>query len=284
MQIASNKPAKSKGLSFAANVLIVLGLILILIPLYLTVITALKTKSELLRNFFALPQSLYLGNFQYILSKPDYYYAIGNSLMITGCALAVMLVMLPTLSFALSRGMKSARLFRAFYYIIIAGIFVPFQVRMLPLMKLMTRIGLMNRLGIIILYIATSTCEGTFLYVGFLAHIPQDLEEAAYIDGASTNLLYWRIIYPLMLPITATVMIKNGLWIWNDFMMPLIMLNKSAQYHTITLFQHAFKTAYTADYTLAFATFIMSILPIMLLYVFCQKYIIAGLTNGAVKG
>lgn len=282
------KTVKNRGnrgaLSYTANVLIVIGMIFILFPLYLTVITALKTKGELLRNFFTLPESLYLGNFQYILSKPDYFSAIGNSLFITGTALAVMLITLPTLSFALSRGMKSARLFKVIYYLIIAGIFVPFQVRMLPLMKMMTAIGLMNRTGIIILYIATSTCEGTFLYVGFLAHIPQDLEEAAYIDGASTNLLYWKIIYPLMLPITATVMIKNGLWIWNDFMLPLLMLNKSAQYHTVTLFQHAFKTAYTADYTLAFATFIMSILPIMLLYLFCQKYIIAGLTSGAVKG
>lgn len=267
-----------------SRAIILLGMLLILIPLYLTIITALKTKSELLRNFFALPQSFYLGNFREILSEPDYFYAISNSIMITGASLVCMLFILPMLSFPLSRAMKVSRLFKALYIIVIAGIFVPFQVRMLPLIKLMNALHLTNRLGIIILYIATSACEGTFLYVGYLSTVPQDLEEAAYIDGASTHGVFWRVIYPLLKPITATVMIKNGLWIWNDFMLPLIMLNKSSRYHTVTLFQYAFKTAYTTDYTMAFATVIMAMLPIMLLYMFCQKYIVSGLTNGAVKG
>lgn len=265
-------------------VLLGIGLLFILIPLYLTVITSVKTKDELLRSFFAFPQGLYLGNFQAILAKPDYFYAIGNSLMITAVSLVVMAFVLPMLAYPLARAMYQSRPFRIIYFLVIAGIFIPFQVRMLPLMKLMNAIGLMNRAGIIILYIATSACEGTFLYTGYLASVPVDLEEAAYIDGASTNRLFWRIIYPLLKPITATVLIKNGLWIWNDFMLPLLMLNKSSKIHTVTLFQYAFKTAYTTDYTLAFATFIMSMLPIMLLYVFAQKYIISGLTSGAVKG
>lgn len=275
---------RSSQLNLGQRALLLTGLLLILIPLYLTVITALKTKSELMRNFFAFPEGLYLGNFEHILSKPDYYFAIGNSLLITAVSLLVMAFMLPVMSFAMARGMRRSCLLKALYFIVIAGIFVPFQVRMLPLMKLMTFFGLTNRVGIVLLYCATSTCEGVFLYVGYLAHLPVDLEAAAHIDGASTNGLFWRIIYPLLTPITATVMIKNGLWIWNDFMLPLLMLNKSSESHTITLFQYAFKTAYTTDYTLAFATFIMSMLPIMLLYSFCQKYIISGLTNGAVKG
>ncbi len=261
-----------------------LGLLLIGIPIYLTIITSFKTSGELLRSFFAFPESFYLGNYEYILSKPDYFYAIRNSIMITGVSLLVMIVILPMMSYPLSRGMRESRLFRAIYYIVIAGIFVPFQVRMLPLMKIVSALGIMNRGGIILLYIATSTCEGTFLYVGYLASIPRDLEEAAYIDGASTNTVFWRVMFPLLKPITGTVLIKNGLWIWNDFMLPLLMLNKNAESHTITMFSYAFKTAYTTDYTLAFATFVMSILPIMLLYIFAQKYIVSGLTTGAVKG
>lgn len=265
-------------------IVIIAGLMAILLPLYLTVITALKTKSELIRNFFSLPESFYLGNFKEILADPDYFYAITNSLMITGLSLGGMLIILPMLSYALSRGMTSSRVFKIMYLIVIAGIFVPFQVRMLPLIKLTNMLHLTNRLGIIILYIATSVCEGTFLYVGFLSSIPNELEEAAYIDGAGTPYLFRKIIYPLLKPITATVMIKNGLWIWNDFMLPLIMLNKSSEYHTVTLFQYSFKTAYTTDYTMSFATFMMAMLPLLILYIFCQKYIVSGLTNGAVKG
>ncbi len=276
--------AKLDKMGLPSILVIVIGMILILLPLYLTIITALKTKKELIRNFFSLPKSLYLGNFKEIVTDPDYFYAITNSLMITGVSLLVMMVILPMLAYPLGRGMKKSRLFHAMYLIVIAGIFVPFQVRMLPLVKLMNALHLTNRLGIIILYIATSVCEGTFLYVGYLGSIPEELEDAAYIDGASTAYLFRKIIYPLLKPITATVMIKNGLWIWNDFMLPLIMLNKSSKYHTITLFQYSFKTAYTTDYTLAFATFLMAMLPLLILYVFCQKYIMSGLTNGAVKG
>lgn len=264
--------------------IVLAGLIMIILPLYLTVITALKTKGELIRNFFALPESFYLGNFKKIIGDPDYFYAITNSLVITGCSLGVMLFLLPMLAYPLSRGMRVSRLFRVMYLIVVGGIFVPFQVRMLPLIKLMNMLQLTNRLGIIILYIATSVCEGTFLYVGYLSSVPGELEEAAYIDGAGTAYVFRRIIYPLLKPITATVMIKNGLWIWNDFMLPLIMLNKSSKFHTITLFQYSFKTAYTTDYTMSFATFLMAMLPLLVLYVFCQKYIVSGLTSGAVKG
>lgn len=275
---------KKRGADVFVYAFLCVGLLTIIVPIYLTLITAFKTSGELIRSFFALPETLYLGNFEYILSKPDYFYALGNSIMITGISLLIMMFILPMLSYPLSRGMKRSKLFNTIYYFVIAGIFVPFQVRMLPLMKIVSALGIMNRIGIILLYVATSTCEGTFLYVGFLSSVPEEVEEAAYIDGASTNQVFWTIIFPLLKPITSTVMIKNGLWIWNDFMLPLLMLNKSAQWHTVTMFTYAFKSAYTTDYSLAFATFVMSMLPIMVLYVFAQRYIIGGLTSGAVKG
>ncbi len=264
--------------------ILAVGILIIALPFYLTVITPFKTSSEILGNFFSFPKSFYLGNFMKVLSKPDYYYAIGNSIIITGIAVAIMSILLPMLAYPLSRGMREKRIFKVIYFIIVCGIFVPFQVRMLPLMKLVNALGLMNIPGIIVLYVATSVCEGTYLYVGYMASMPTSMEEAAYIDGASTNKTFWMIVYPLLRPITATVLIKNSLWIWNDFFMPLLVLNRSYKLHTITLFQHSFKTAYTTDYTLAFTTFLMSILPIMLVYIFAQKHIISGLTNGAVKG
>ncbi|HPF88760.1 MAG TPA: ABC transporter permease subunit, partial [Candidatus Limiplasma sp.] len=131
--------------------------------------------------------------------------------------------------------------------------------------------------------ISSLTCEAVFLYVGFLTSIPTDMEEAAYIDGATTAQTFVMVVLPLMQPILATVLIRNGLWIWNDFMLPLITLNRSAKYWTITLFQYNFRTEYSVDYSLTFATFCMSMLPIMVFYVFMQKNIIGGLTSGAIK-
>lgn len=124
----------------------------------------------------------------------------------------------------------------------VAGIFVPFQVKMLPMVKLMSQLGLLNRVGAILLYIANSTCEGVFLMVGYLASMPTDLEEAAYIDGASTNQVFYRIVRPIMKPIISTVVIKNSLWIWNDYFMPSLVLNQSNLNRTLTLYQYSFRT------------------------------------------
>lgn len=287
MKTLSKKPfliQQKNHAGLLAKTILTLGILVIVLPLYLTVITPFKTSSEILGNFFALPKTFYLGNFKKIFSKPNYFYAIRNSIVITGCSVAIMSIILPMLAYPLARGMQEQKVFKFIYFLIVSGIFVPFQVRMLPLMKLVNTLGLMNISGIIILYIATSTCEGTYLYVAFMASMPKDMEEAAYIDGAGTHVLFWKIIYPLLKPITATILIKNSLWIWNDFFLPLLVLNRSYKLHTIVLFQHSFKTAYTTDYTLAFTTFFMSILPIILVYISAQKYIIPGLTSGAVKG
>ena len=134
-----------------------------------------------------------------------------------------------------------------------------------------------------VLCISSSTCESVFLLVGYMSAIPRDMEEAAYIDGAGTFLTYRTIVFPLLKPMLATVLIRQGLWMWNDFMLPLITLNRSWKYWTLTLFQYNFQTDYAVDYSLTFATFVMSMLPILVFYCFMQKAIIGGLTSGAVK-
>ncbi|MCH3917951.1 MAG: carbohydrate ABC transporter permease [Spirochaetia bacterium] len=153
----------------------------------------------------------------------------------------------------------------------------------MPLVILMSRLKMMNTTGLILLAIGSSTCEAVFLYVGFLDSIPRSMEDAACIDGATTAQTFRLIIFPLMRPIIATVLIKNGLWMWNDFMMPLIILNRTWKNWTLTLYQYNFQSKYTTNYALAFAAFVISMLPIMIFYVFMQKDIIGGLTNGAVK-
>jgi len=259
------------------------GAFLILVPLYICIITTFKTEAESAISFFTLPKSFYLNNYIEILENPKLYYAFGNTLLVAGVSLACNFVIMPAMSFAVSRSMQDSKYFRVLYYFLLIGIFIPFQVRMMPLVKLMSGLGILNQRGLIILYIAQATCESVFLYVGFLATVNKNLEEAAYIDGANTFQTYLKVVLPLMKPIIATVMIREGLAYWNDFMLPLITLNRSWKSWTLTIFQYNFQSEFSVDYSLSFACFVIASLPIVIFYIIMQKQIIGGLTSGAVK-
>ncbi|MDD6790288.1 MAG: carbohydrate ABC transporter permease [Lachnospira sp.] len=265
-------------------ILLIFGTILILFPVYICLVTTFKGQSETATSYFSLPKSLYLGNFQEILNSPKLYYAYGNTLFITGISLIGSLILMPAMSFSISRGMRDSKVFRAIYFYLLVGIFIPFQVRMVPLVKLLTNIGMMNQVGLTILYIAHATCESVFLYTGYLNGISQSLEESAYIDGATTFIVYRKIILPLMKPIIVTVMIREGLATWNDYLLPLITLNKSWKMWTLTLYQNAFQSEFSVNYNQAFACFVLASLPVVIAYLILQKQIIGGLTAGAVKG
>lgn len=271
---------KNLGIYFALS----LGACLILFPFYICIVTTFKTASESSISFFTLPTSFYLENYKSILIDPKLYYAYGNTLLITVCALCCNLVIMPAMSYSMSRGMKRTTAFLWMYRFLLMGIFIPFQVRMMPLAKLMGQLGILNQIGMVFLYIAHATCESVFLYVGYLESISPTLEESAYIDGASTIQTYMKIIFPLMRPMIATVLIREGLAMWNDFMLPLIALNRSWKMWTLTIFQYNFQSEFSVDYNLAFACFVIASLPIILFYLLMQKQIVGGLTTGAVKG
>ena len=249
----------------------------------MAIIAAFKTPLENMNSYFAFPKSLYLGNFIEVLNKQGYYQSVFNTFYITVLGIAGMMVILPMASFPIARKMGTSRVYRMLYFFMLVGIFVPFQVKMMPLVKLAGSMGLMNVNGIILLYLAGSVCEGVFLYVGYIQSIPADLEEAAYIDGASTLRTYVSVVLPLVKPMIATVSIKNALWLWNDFLMPLLILNKSTGDWTLTLFQYNFKTKFSSDPTLIMTSFLLSMLPIFIAYIFAQRYIIGGLVSGGVK-
>lgn len=262
---------------------LVIGVLFIILPLYMTIITAFKTTAENTASFFALPQQFKFDNFKTVLEGGRYFKALLNTFYITISVIIGNIIIMPAMSYAISRSMPTSRVYRWAYYFLLLGIFIPFEVKMIPLVKQLSAFRMLNPTGLIILYIASSTCEAVFLYVGYLKSIPRDLEEAANIDGATTLQTYMNVIFPLIKPIMVTVVIRNGLWIWNDFMLPLVTLNRSWEYWTITLFQYNFRTEYSVDYSLTFATFCMSMLPILIFYIFMQKNIIGGLTSGAIK-
>ena len=263
---------------------LIIGVAAIMFPIYICVITTFKTPAETAISYFKLPESFYLGNYLDILSNPKLYYAYGNTFYITIFSLLGSLLLMPAMSFAISRGMAESKPFKIIYYYLLVGIFIPFQVRMVPLVKLLSSIGMMSQSGLVILYIAHATCESVFLYTGYLATMSSSMEEAAYIDGAGTLQIYWKVVFPLMKPMIVTVMIREGLAMWNDYLLPLITLNKSWKMWTLTLFQNAFQAEFSVNYSQAFACFVLASLPIVLFYLVMQKHIIGGLTSGAVKG
>lgn len=273
-----------KKTTISVYILLLLGCILIAFPLYICLITTFKTPTETAISYFTLPHSFYLGNYIEILSNPKLYYAVGNTVFITVLSVFGSLLIMPAMSYSISRGMAESKGFRILYVFLLIGIFLPFQVRMVPLVKLLSSLHMLNQTGLVVLYIAHATCESVFLYVGFLNSISTSIEEAAYIDGAKTSQIFVKIIAPLMKPIIATVIIREGLSIWNDFMLPLVTLNRSWKLWTLTLYQYIFQSEYGVDYNLAFTCFVVASLPIIVLYVIMQKQIIGGLTNGAVKG
>ena len=269
---------------FFLYLILTLGALLILFPMYITITTTFKTPAESAVSFFTLPKSLYLGNYATVLQDEKLYYAYGNTILITVVSLLGEMLILPPMGFALSRGMKQNRFFKGLYFFFLLGIFLPWQVRMMPVVKLMGWLNLLSPLGITLLYVAHATCESMFLYVGYLATVSDSIEEAAYIDGASTFQVYTRVILPLMTPILSTVLIREGLAIWNDFQMPLITLNRSSKLWTLTIYLNNFQSELSVDYNLSFACLMLTCLPIVIFYIIMQKQIMGGLTSGAVKG
>ena len=274
---------KRKQNNILTYFILILGVLLIILPLYVTVVTAFKSNEQSAQSFFSLPIPLYLESFKEILLSEKYYRALMNTVYITAIVLLGNVLIMPAMSYAVARRMPHSRWYRYVYFFLLLGIFIPFQVKMMPLVKMLSSLEMMNPTGLAILCISSSTCESVFLFVGYMGAIPVDMEEAAQIDGASTFLTYRAIVFPLLKPMLATVLIKQGLWIWNDFMLPLITLNKSWENWTLTLFQYNFKTEYSINYSLTFATFVVSMIPLIVFYCFMQKMIIGGLTTGAVK-
>lgn len=213
-------------------------------------------------------------------------------------ALVVLLIVIPlTIALALNRIRRLSTLFRSIYFIpavismVTVGLIwnelfyraVPAIGEMLNIEALSTKLKLCNIPGLIIMCVTLASSQGVFLLVNYIRSVPRDLEEAAYIDGCGTVKAYVKIVLPMIKPILATIFVLNALWVWNDFQMPLLILNQSQDMWTLPLFQYNFKSQYSFDYNLAFASYLIAMIPVLIAYACAQKHIVSGLTQGAVK-
>ena len=267
---------------FLRNALLCIGIVLIVIPMWLVLINSFKTLEEASQSFFALPRSVNLDNVRELLNGQNYFHHVGNSLLVTVVSMTVVAIFIPMVSYAIARNMRR-RYYKFLYTYIMLGLFIPSQIVLLPIVKQMASLNMMNIWGLILLYITFSLTRGVFLFVNYIRVLPIEIEEAAQIDGCTVVQTYFRIVIHLIKPMISTLVIMDALWFWNDFQLPLFLLNRSRDLWTLPLFQYNFKTEYSFDYPMAFTAYLISLLPMLVVYCFCQKYIISGLTAGAVK-
>src|SRR5699024_4863289 len=263
------------------TILIALGSLLILVPLYITISIALKNPQELAESALSFPSNFHWENFTRAIETTNFFNALKNSAVITICTLVLTILSNAIVAYAIARNMHK-KFFKGLYYYFVSALFIPFPIIMLPIVKQTSALGLNNSAGLILLYVVYGMAMNIFIYVGYIRSIPIELEEAATMDGASTWGVFWKIIFPVLTPINATVGILTCLWAWNDFLLPLVILSDSAD-STLPLVQYVFQTEFGTDYNLAFASYLMAMAPMIIVYLIAQKWIIGGVVKESIK-
>lgn len=251
-------------------------------PLYLVFVNSVKTVREIYLSPLGLPVEISWNNFGRVMEKINFGQALKNSLLFVVFGVAGLLVICSMAAYRLAR--HRTRVNKFVYLLLVSSILVPFQTVMIPLIKIIASIGLYNtRIGVLLAYYGYGIPFAVFLFYGFLSSIPREIEEAALIDGGSLFQVYRCIILPLLKPICVTVAVLDVLWIYNDFLLPFVLISDN-ELRTLPLVMYTFFTAYERPWDLAMASLTMVLTPAIIMFVILQKQITGGIVSGAVKG
>lgn len=257
--------------------------IIYVFPFVLVILNSIKERRTVANDPLAFPTDPQWSNFSGAIDKMDFWKVLMNSFIVTTLSVSAIIIASSLLAYYLSR--TPSKFSSTTFLVLVASMVVPFQALMIPFVGLFGQNGLnfpTNQFTIAFFYVGFGVALSTFLYHGFLSNVPRSLDEAAAIDGASPFVTFRKVIFPLLGPVTATVAIINALWIWNDFLLPSIVLIDNDQ-RTLPLRTFVFVGKYTSDYGLAMAGLLLSIIPIVAFYFLMQKRIIAGISAGALK-
>ncbi len=247
-------------------------------PALFVILSSFKTDAAITRTPLALPEGLNLANYARAWSAMNFPMTVLRTLAVTAGGVAGIIFFSAMAAYKLAR--TPTRLSWVIYAVFVFAMVIPFQIIMVPVVVLATDLGIKDFWGIIPMYWGLGMPMATFMYHGFVKGVPRELEESAAIDGAGGFYTYFRVVFPLLKPVTATVAILNSLWIWNDFLLPLIVIKKG----TLQLEQMKFYGLFLREYGPLTASLVLSALPIVVFYLFLQRYIIKGVAAGAVKG
>jgi len=263
--------------------LLVISIVFILYisPLLLVLLNSFKTTKEFLLSPLSLPDKLNFQNYIEAFSKMNFISGFTNTIIITVLSTLFIVLFSSMTAYILVR--RSWRFNRYMFFIMVGSMLIPFQAIMIPLLRIFGSIGMMNsRWALIYMYIGFGASLAVFIYHGFIKSIPLELEEAAMIDGATRTQVFFHIIFPLLKPTTITIAVLDILWIWNDFLLPNLVLLRQSQM-TLPLSTYRFYLTYTVDYGLLMAGLVMTVAPLILMYLFLQRYIIKGIIQGSIK-
>ncbi|WP_078392949.1 carbohydrate ABC transporter permease [Shouchella patagoniensis] len=272
---------QKKKRNWLVTSLLILGSLVILFPLYLTINIALKTPQEMGEPLLSLPNEWRFQNFADAMELTNFFSAFTNSFIVTTAVVVLTVLSNSLVSYAIARNMHKG-FYKALFYYFVSAMFVPFPIIMLPLVRQTAIWNMDNLFGLIVLYIVFQLSFNVFIYVGYIKSIPVELEEAAVMDGASSWGIFWKVIFPLLGPMNATVAILTALYAWNDFLLPLVILTDPAD-ATLPLTQYIFQSEFSTNYNLAFASYLLAMLPMILVYLIAQRWIIGNVTRGAIK-
>lgn len=278
------------------KILYTVGLLLSLLyisPFYILVANSFKSKRELFQSTINLPASLSLENFKIAADRLSLFWledfrgnidifasSLFNSLFITIASVSIIVILSSMAAWMLVR--TKSKMSTIIFFIFISAMLVPFQAVMLPLVALSGVLGIQNQFGLIFMYLGFGSSLSIFLYHGFIKSLPISVEEAAIVDGCSPWQVFWKIVFPMLKPIHITVASLNVIAIWNDYLLPSLMVNRTGM-QTIPLQMFLFFGGYTKEWHLAMAGLLLAIIPIIIFYFIAQKHIIEGITAGASK-
>ncbi|WP_379151635.1 carbohydrate ABC transporter permease [Paenibacillus sp. sgz5001063] len=274
--------AKKRWAEIALLTLTLVLAILFFFPIFFNLMSAFKSNAEIMNDAVAFPTGLYLDSFKYLLTETDFPRAIVNSLILTLVSIIAQVLIIPMAGYAIER--RDSRWTKMVFLYFLAGMMIPFQAYMIPLFKELRTLGLYGSLvGPILVYVAGAVGFGCLLYTSFVKGIPKEIEEAAEIDGCSRYGIFWKIVFPLLGPVTASMVVLNGLGIWNDFLMPMLVL-PSGEPKTMVVEIYRYIGEFSSRWDMIFAGTAMSVIPVLIVFVSLQKYFVKGIASGATKG
>lgn len=275
---------KKKSGKIILNIVLIIMAAYTLFPVLFLVINSFKGQAAIVDSPLSLPTSWSFAFITDALSKIHFVQAFGITLFVTAVSVGILTIVSSWAAWMMVRSKSKWSNFA--FLMFTAAMLIPFQSVMYPLLSLFDKLGLRNLGGLILMYCGFGLSMSIFLYHGFIKSIPKSLEEAASIDGANMLQVYFTVVYPMLKSTTVTVIILNGIWIWNDYLLPFLTIGNS-DYKTLTLelyFAKMVSGQYSNAWELIFPAVLVTIIPIIIVYLFLQKYIMKGIADGAVKG
>jgi len=273
---------KQKLIANIIKTIVVCGLlVLYIVPFIFVVVNSFKESKDVTANPLALPANFSFDNYVEAFKVMNYSNAFMNTLIITLVSVAIIIICASMTAYIMVR--KKWKITKYLFFIMVISMIIPFQAIMIPLVKIYGSIGMLNsKWALMYMYLGFGVSLAVFMYHGFIKSIPMELEEAAMIDGATRFQTFWKIVFPLMKPTTMTIVTLDVLWIWNDFLLPSLVLVSSDE-RTLQLSTYYFSGTYSVNYGLSMAGLMLSILPVLIIYLFLQKGIIGGVLQGSIK-